>query len=159
MSEHVERDGVWQYTALNWAWGCGGAGGNKEEEGSLPRSMCPSSCLPPAGNSLAISSHCCVPMSSRRAMACSSSFRCGHLVVCPHPSMRGGAMTWRLRGSSVAVYGAMTWQTTPLLLDWSPSHEGPARTRPHMSTCRFPQSGGRTEEEDGSKVLGWKKQL
>ena len=158
MSEHVERDGVWQYTALNWAWGCGGAGGNKEEEGGLPRSTCPSSCLPPAGNSLAISSRCRVPTSSRRAMACSSSFRCGHLVVCPHPSTRGGAMTWRLRGGSVAVYGAVTWQTTPLLLDWSPSHEGPARTRPHMSTCRFPQSGGR-REGNGSRVLGWKKRV
>ena len=44
--------------------------------------------------------------------------------------------------AAVAVCGAVTWRTTPLLLDWSPSHEGPARTRPHMSTCRFPQSGG-----------------
>ena len=134
---------MWQYTASDWAWGYSGAGGNKEEEGGLPRLMCHSSCLPPAGNPLAISSSCRVPMSSRRARACSSSFRCGHLlVVCPHPSTRGGAMTWRLRGGSVAVYGAVMWQTTPLLLDWSPSHEGPARTRPHMSTCRFPQSGG-----------------
>ena len=127
ISEHVERDGVWQYTASDWAWGYGGAGGNKEEEGGLPCSMCPSFCLPPAGNSLAISSCCHVPMLLKRAMVCSSSFHCDHLlVVCPHPSMRGGAMMWQLRGSSMAVYGAMTWQTTPLLLDWSPSHEGPA---------------------------------
>ena len=61
----------------------------------VPRSH--SSCLPAAGNSLAVSSRCCVPTSPRGAVACSSSFRCGDLiVVCPHPSTRGGAMTWRL---------------------------------------------------------------
>ena len=98
ISEHVERDGVWQYPPLDWAWGYDKAGGNKDEEGVLPRLTC-HSCLPPAGNSLAISSRCCVPTSSRRARACSSSFRCGHLlVVCPHPSTRGGAMMWQLCG-------------------------------------------------------------
>ena len=68
------------------------------------------------------------------------------------------AATWRLCGGSVAAYGAVTWQTTPLLLNWSPSHEGPARTRPHMSTCCFPQSRGR-REGNGSRVMGWKKHV
>jgi hypothetical protein len=54
----------------------------------------------------------------------------------------------------VVVCGAVTWHTTPLLLDRSPSQEGPARTRPHKGTCRFPQSGGwGMGEWDGGKVV------
>jgi len=54
----------------------------------------------------------------------------------------------------VVVCGAVTWHTTPLLLDRSPSQEGPARTRPHKGTCRFPQSGdGGWGGWDGSKVV------
>ena len=40
MSKHVKRDGVWEYTASDWAWGCGEARGNKEKEGGLPRLTC-----------------------------------------------------------------------------------------------------------------------
>jgi hypothetical protein len=65
------------------AQGCGE--GETRKSGRL--TSCHSSCLPAAGNSLAISSCCHVPTPSRRAMACSSSFRCGHLTNIKTPSI------------------------------------------------------------------------
>ena len=124
MSEHVEQDGAWQYTASD-SMGSGVRRG-RGKQGKRGRLTAPL-LLP---NSCWESSRCRMPTSLIRVMACSSSFRCGTSLSCAHIPQRGEGR-WR-----------------------SPSREGPARTRPHMSACRFSQSGG--WGRGGSKVLCWK---
>jgi hypothetical protein len=98
MSEHVERNGVWKYTASDWARGCSGTG----EQGKWGR-------LTSLDVPLLLSTSCREFVGHLISLSCAHVIEKGNgvlvvislwylLVVCPQPSTRGGAMTWRLCG-------------------------------------------------------------
>ena len=100
-----------------WAQGCGGAGETRNKRAAYPPLTFHSSCPTPAENSLDISSRCRMPVSLRRVMAYSFSFRCGTSLLCAHIPQRGeggGLAVGCWVGSKVVVIwinGLPVWES------------------------------------------------